>query len=102
MDTKELLCVLADMYVGSQEGSTQPRWFGNGSGPGGLEQGIYNHMTSFRRVSDLWAKIMFLLEGDKELIKKETYSIRDYIVTRLADRGTEYRELFGVAEKPNE
>ena len=63
LDQRELLCVLTDLYTGGA-GEDQPRWFGNGVGTGGLEQGIYNHMTTFRRMANLWAKIMSLHGGD--------------------------------------
>jgi hypothetical protein len=90
MDTRELLCVLADMYAGAVDKDSQaPRWYGNGSGTQGLEQGIYNHMTTFRRVTNLWSK-MKLLSPD---IKQETYGLRDYIVKMLSERGVDLKEI---------
>ncbi len=88
MDIRELLCVLADMYAGATD-KEAPRWYGNGSGTQGLEQGIYNHMTTFRRVSNLWAK-MKALSPD---IKEETYSLRDFVVRSLNDRGVDLKEI---------
>ena len=94
LDSKELLCVLTDMYVppmkedGSKDESV-PRWYGNGSGPGGLEQGTYNYMTTFRRVSNLWSKILKLTTDQKQ----EVYNFRDFIVTKLTDRGVKLEEI---------
>ena len=96
LDNRELLCILTDLYTGGAE-KEQPRWFGNGLGVGGLEQGIYNHMTTFRRVSNLWGKIMLLTEGDKEKIKQETYKVRDIVVKKLCDRGVDLTEIGGEA-----
>lgn len=96
LDNRELLCVLADLYAGGAE-SQQPRWYGNGNGTNGLEQGFYNHMTTFRRVSNLWGKIMFLTHGDTEKLKQETYTVRDHIVKRLGDRGVDLTEIGGEA-----
>ena len=92
LDDRELLCVLTDMYTGGQE-KEQPRWYGNGNGTNGLEQGIYNHMTTFRRVSNLWTKIMALHGNDKEKLKIETYRVRDYVLKRLDDKGVELKEI---------
>jgi hypothetical protein len=94
LDTRELLCILADMYVppmksdGEKDGSV-PRWYGNGSGTSGLEQGIYNYMTTFRRVSNLWSKILQLTADQKQ----ETYNFRDFIVSKLNDRGVKLDEI---------
>lgn len=94
LDSKELLCILADMYVppttedGTQKDTSVPRWYGNGSGPGGLEQGFYNYMTTFRRVSNLWSKILKLTPDQKQ----EVYNFRDFIVTKLTDRGTQIEQ----------
>lgn len=92
LDQKELLCVLADMYA-SVADKEQPRWYGNGGGTSGLEQGIYNHMTTFRRVANLWGKIMALQGGDKDLIKQETYRVRDWVVKRLSEKGVDLKEI---------
>jgi hypothetical protein len=101
LDQRELLCVLTDLYTGGGEKEQYPpRWYGNGSGTSGLEQGIYNHMTTFRRVSNLWAKIMALLGNDKEKIKLETIRVRDFVVKRLNDKGVDLAEI--EAEEPNE
>lgn len=86
LDKRELLCVLTDLYAGGVD-KDQPRWFGNGTGTNGLEQGIYNHMTTFRRVSNLWGKIMQLNNGDRDAIKRETITVRDYVVNLLDERG---------------
>lgn len=99
LDQRELLCVLTDLYTGGVS-AEYPRWYGNGSGTSGLEQGIYNHMTTFRRVSNLWTKIMALHGGDKEKIKQETIRVRDLIVKRLTEKGLELKEI--EAEEPNE
>src|SRR5271157_423244 len=85
LDNRELLCVLSDLYSGGAD-KELPRWYGNGNGTNGLEQGFYNHMTTFRRVAILWGKVMLLNEGDKEKIKLETYRVRDIIVKKLLDR----------------
>lgn len=98
LDDRELLCVLTDMYTGGGE-KELPRWYGNGNGTNGLEQGIYNHMTTFRRVSNLWTKITHLLDNDKEKLKLETYRIRDYVLKRLDEKGVELKE---IEETPNE
>jgi len=92
LDTKELLCVLADLYVGGFD-SEAPRWFGNGDGANGLQQGIYNYMTSFRRVSNLWAKITHLVNGDKDLLRQEIYVVRDLILKKLNDRGVDLTDI---------
>jgi len=94
LDNRELLCVLADLYAGGAE-KEQPRWYGNGNGTNGLEQGFYNHMTTFRRVSNLWGKIMLLTEGDENQRKQETYTVRDIIVKKLNDRGVDLKEIGG-------
>jgi hypothetical protein len=92
LDNRELLCVLTDMYTPPPE-ATSPRWYGNGGGTSGLEQGIYNHMTTFRRVANLWTKIQNLSPD----IKQETYAARDIIVKKLADRGVDLTEIGGEA-----
>lgn len=94
LDTKELLCILTDMYVPPMNGEgvkddSVPRWYGNGSGPGGLEQGVYNYMTTFRRVANLWSKILKLTPDQKQ----EVYNFRDFIVTKLTDRGIAFAEI---------
>jgi len=96
LDTRELLAVLSDLYA-SGAAAELPRWYGNGNGTNGLEQGFYNHMTTFRRVSNLWGKIILLTEGDKEQIKQETYKVRDLIVKKLHDRGVDLTEIGGEA-----
>lgn len=88
LDKRELLCVLADLYAGNGE-KEQPRWYGNGGGTSGLEQGIYNHMTTFRRVANLWTKMQKLSPD----IKKETYVVRDIVVKALNDRGVDLKEI---------
>jgi len=94
LDNRELLSVLSDLYSGGAE-KEQPRWYGNGNGTNGLEQGFYNHMTTFRRVSNLWGKIMLLTEGDENQRKQETYTVRDIVVKRLNDRGVDLKEIGG-------
>ena len=97
LDTKELLCVLADMYVPPmkevdgqlQKDESVPRWYGNGSGTNGLEQGVYNYMTTFRRVSNLWSKILKLTTDQKQ----EVYNFRDFVVTTLTDRGISMADI---------
>ncbi len=85
LSAREKLCVLADMYVvrvGSDGAKVdEPRWYGNGQGTGGLEQGIYDHMTTFRRVSNLWAK----LQSVSPDIKQDTFALRDQLVAGLED-----------------
>ena len=80
-DTREKLCVLADMYTGTIPEHDVPRWYGNGGGPSGLEQGIYNSMVTFRRMSNLWLK-MKTLSPD---IKLETYTVRDWLMESLGE-----------------
>lgn len=93
LDDRELLCVLTDLYTGSSSADQPPRWFGHGSGTAGLEQGIYNHMTTFRRMSSLWTKIMALHGDDKEKLKQETMRVRDLVVKRLTEKGVELKEI---------
>jgi hypothetical protein len=92
LDDRELLCVLADMYTGGGD-KELPRWYGNGNGTNGLEQGIYNYMTTFRRVSNLWTKLMQLHGNDKEKLKLETYRVRDYVLKRLDEKGVDLKEI---------
>jgi len=99
LDDRELLCVLTDLYTGGA-GADQPRWYGNGGGTSGLEQGIYNHMTTFRRVANLWTKIMEQHGGDKDKIKQETIRVRDLIVKRLNEKGVDLKEI--EVGEPNE
>src|SRR5271156_2711491 len=96
LDNRELLCVLADLYAGGAE-KEPPRWYGNGNGTNGLEQGFYNYMTTFRRVSNLWRKIMLLTEDQKA----EFALVRDIVVKKLGDRGVDLTEIGGEAP-PNE
>jgi|GEM_PF-6452139 len=58
LSLEEKLCVLADINCPLSDGSGI-RWFGGvyGSGASGLDQGIYGHMTTFRRMCDLWTKL---------------------------------------------
>lgn len=80
LDVREKLCVLADLYNKPPDGeSSRPRWWGNGKGPNGLEQGIYNSMITFRRVSNLWSTLMVITPD----IKQETYIVRDLLVKSL-------------------
>lgn len=93
LDNRELLCLLADIYTGNYTSNQAPRWFGDGgSGAAGLQQGVYGHMTTFRRVSDLWAKIAELV-GDKEALKGEVYAVRDVAVARLNERGVDLKQI---------
>lgn len=78
LDKKEKLCVLADMYAGNKDAEA-PRWWGQGGGPSGLEQGIYNSMITFRRVSNLWSKILVLSPD----VKQETRTLRDALIEML-------------------
>jgi hypothetical protein len=100
LDDRELLCVLTDLYTGVSGADQPPRWYGNGNGTSGLEQGIYNHMTTFRRVTNLWTKISLLLGGDKDKLKQETIRVRDLIVKRLNEKGVDLKEI--EVEEPNE
>ena len=45
-------------------------------------------MTTFRRVSNLWSKILKLTPDQKQ----EVYNFRDFIVTKLTDRGTQIEQ----------
>jgi len=96
LDNRELLCVLADLYAGGAD-KALPRWYGNGNGTSGLEQGIYNYMTTFRRVANLWSKVMSLNEEDKDKMKYETQLVRDIVVKKLRDRGVDLTEIGGEA-----
>jgi hypothetical protein len=95
----ELLCVLTDMYVvptnddGTKNDSV-PRWYGNGNGTSGLEQGVYNYMTTFRRIANLWSKILRLTSDQKQ----ETYNFKDFVVTKLKDRGVKLDEIMDADE----
>jgi hypothetical protein len=91
LDVRELLCVLTDLYTGGVEG--QPRWYGNGGGTSGLEQGIYNHMTTFRRVANLWGKILTLVGTDETKRKHETVRVRDLVVKLLNDRKVDLKQI---------
>jgi hypothetical protein len=87
MDNRELLCLLADIYTGNYEGNKSPRWYGaGGGGAAGLEQGVYNYMTTFRRVSDLWGKITELVKSDKEALKSEQLTVRNLVMVTLDER----------------
>src|SRR5580658_5697936 len=86
LNAREKLCVLADMYAPPTDkdgvkDDNIPRWYGNGHGTSGLEQGIYDHMTTFRRVSSLWAKCMTLSPD----IKADMAQLRDQLVAGLDD-----------------
>lgn len=98
LNAREKLCVLADMYAAptSKDGTKDdnvPRWYGNGHGTSGLEQGIYDHMTTFRRVSNLWSKLMVLSPS----IKEDTFKLRDQLVAGLDDGLADQ-----ITEKENE
>jgi hypothetical protein len=81
LDTCEKLCVLADMYIppDKEKEPGMPRWYGNGSGTSGLEQGFYGHMTTFRRIASLWSKI----RGLSPDLKHEAFLVRDLLVESL-------------------
>jgi len=94
LDRRELLCLLADIYTGNYEGNKSPRWYGsNGGGTAGLEQGVYNYMTTFRRVSDLWSKLVEQVKNDKEALKIEIYAVRDLVVKVLDERGIDLKQV---------
>ena len=94
MDNRELLCLLADIYTGNYEANKSPRWYGaGGSGSQGLEQGVYNYMTTFRRITDLWSKITELVNADKEALKAEQIGVRNLIVAVLNERGIDLKKL---------
>lgn len=88
LDKRERLCVLADMYCKADDA---PRWFGGGEGTRGLEQGIYSSMTTFRRVSALWSKVVQLGVDPKV----ETVFLRDLLMSKLDDDFADQ-----IAEKP--
>lgn len=102
LETKELLCILTDMYVPPMrevdgqitKDESVPRWYGNGSGPNGLEQGVYNYMTTFRRVSSLWSKILKLTSNQKQ----EVYDFRDFIMDKLKERNVNVAEIWDTNE----
>lgn len=103
LQTTELLCVLSDIYTGSFEGNHSPRWYGsNGTGTAGLEQGVYNYMTTFRRFADLWAKITEQVKNDKESLKLEVYAVRDVVVEVLEKRGIDLKQVQEEAAAANE
>src|SRR5271170_2453216 len=93
LDNRELLCVLADLYAGGAD-KALPRWYGNGNGTSGLEQGVYNYMTTFRRISNLWSKILRLTTDQKQ----ETYNFKDFVVAKLKDRGVKLDEIMDPDE----
>jgi hypothetical protein len=94
MDNRELLCLLADIYTGNYEGNKSPRWYGaGGSGAAGLEQGVYNYMTTFRRVSDLWGKLTELVHGDKDALKAEQLTVRNMVLVTLDERKVDLSEI---------
>jgi hypothetical protein len=88
LSREEKLCILTDMFCPLRDGV---RWFGhNGYGVGGLDQGIYGHMTTFRRISDLWLK----LEGHGGKRDEEMIIIRNLLLGELSDEDRE--EILGV------
>lgn len=94
MDIRELLCMLVDIYTGNYAGNKTPRWYGaGGGGTAGLEQGVYNYMTTFRRVSDLWAKITELVNSDKDALKIEQLAVRDMVLKQLDHRGVDLKQI---------
>jgi hypothetical protein len=94
MDNRELLCLLADIYTGNYEGNRAPRWYGaGGGGTAGLEQGLYNYMTTFRRVSDLWGKITEQVGGDKEALKLEQITVRNLALMTLDERKFDLKQI---------
>jgi len=96
LSREEKLCILADMFCPLRDGV---RWFGaNGYGVGGLDQGIYAHMTTFRRISDLWLK----LEAVGAQPSDEMRSIRDFLLGELSpeDREEIFGERAGIADEP--
>jgi hypothetical protein len=79
LSREEKLCILVDMYCALRDGV---RWNGfNGTGVNGLDQGVYGHMTTFRRISDLWLK----LQAYGAVSSEETRIIRDQLLAELSD-----------------
>jgi len=96
LSREEKLCILADMFCPLRDGV---RWFGaNGYGVGGLDQGIYGHMTTFRRISDLWLK----LEAIGAVPHEEHRIVRDLLLAELteADREEIFGKQDGIADEP--
>lgn len=92
LDLREKLCVLADLYSPTPD-KEEPRWYGNGNGTMGLEQGIYNYMTTFRRVSNLWKKVLALVGDDPQKRKEETFRVRDLLVASLNEQNIQLPQV---------
>lgn len=93
---EEKLCILTDMYCALRDGV---RWNGfNGTGINGLDQGVYGHMTTFRRISDLWQK----LAAHGAVWSEETRIIRDLLLGELSEE--DRAEILGsgasIADEP--
>jgi len=93
---EEKLCILTDMFCPLRDGV---RWFGaNGTGVNGLDQGIYGHMTTFRRISDLWQK----LDALGAVRSEEMRIVRDALLAELPDE--DRAEILGlngsIADEP--
>jgi hypothetical protein len=96
LSREEKLCILTDMFCPLRDGV---RWFGaNGFGVGGLDQGVYGHMTTFRRISDLWLK----LEAIGAVRAEEMRIVRDMLMAELSDE--DRAEILGtngsIADEP--
>jgi len=93
---EEKLCILTDMFCPLRDGV---RWFGaNGFGVGGLDQGVYGHMTTFRRISDLWQKLTCI----GAIPSEEMRIVRDLLLGELteADREEIFGKQDGIADEP--
>jgi len=96
LSREEKLCILTDMYCPIRDGV---RWFGaNGFGVNGLDQGIYGHMTTFRRISDLWQK----LDSLGAVLSEEMRIVRDFLLGELSDedKAEILGQKTGIADEP--
>jgi hypothetical protein len=85
---EEKLCILTDMFCPIRDGVRW--WGGNGFGVAALDQGIYGHVTTLRRVADVWQKLEAL---HCNMVEEQT-AIRDMLLLELADQDKE--EILGV------
>jgi len=76
---EEKLCILTDMLCPHPDGVRW--WGGNGYGVAALDQGIYGHVTTLRRVADLWQKLQLL----KCNMVSEQHAIRAILIEGLDD-----------------
>ncbi len=94
LSRQEKLCILADIYCPRPDGV---RWTGvGGYGTSGLDQGIYSHLTTHRRISDLWLK----LEAVGAKAGEETRIIKDFILSELSPENIAEMSVREVGDDP--